>query len=397
MHKRDLAFQGATGEQLSASLDLPANGEPRGCALLAHCFADSGGEPTGAATPTPAAVDNLSRALTHERIAVLRLDVLDPRGSGGRVIADMAVAARALEEQGLGPVLLVGHSLGGAAVIRAAAQIPSARAVVTIGAPFASDRHPLQAGWELPDDLQSEALEQALRDLRRPLLILHSPVDEMVGIDNAARIFFAARHPKSFVSLDQADHLLTDDRDACFAGTVLAGWASRYLPQPPPRVVEDPATGDRVVAVTGRIPFRTEVLAGGHALLADEPLRLGGQDAGPTPYDFLMTALGTCTGITLRMYADRKGWPLEEITVRLNHRKQRSAEGAQLPGGEIPVDHIEEILELRGPLDEEQRARLTEISARCPVYRTLKAGVQIETRLAGVESQEAVTERPAAP
>ncbi len=397
MRSRQLALPGATGEPLSARLDLPADGEPLAYALFAHCFT---------CAKELNAVVNISRALTQARCAVLHFDFTGLAANEGASVADLVTAARYLEGEGLAPSILIGHSLGGAAVIRAAARIPSVQGVVTISAPFDPrdlahrfeqrregvagggggmvdiGRRPFEVSRQLLDDLKRENLEHDLRELNRPLLILHSPMDQVVGIQHAEQIFQAAQHPKSLISLDQANHLLTEERDSCYVATVLAGWASRYLPQPPPRVAEDPARGDRVVTVTGRTPYRTEVLAGGHALVVDEPLRLGGQDTGPTPYDLLLTALGTCTGITLRMYADRKGWPLEEITVRLRHHKERAPQGEPPASGEVRVDHIQEILELRGPLDVEQRTRLAEISSRCPVYKTLKAGVQIETRLA---------------
>jgi uncharacterized OsmC-like protein/pimeloyl-ACP methyl ester carboxylesterase len=404
MHTKELRFRGATGEWLSARLELPPDQQPIACALFAHCFTCS--------KNLNAAV-HISRALTQERCAVLRFDFTGLGESEGEFaqttfssnVADLVAAARFMEREGLSPEILIGHSLGGAAVIRAVGQIPSARGVVTIGAPFDpwhvsrlfQESHaaieaageatvniggrPFRVGKQLLDDLRSASLENDLRELGRALLVLHSPLDQVVGIDHAAEIFRAARHPKSFVSLDRADHLLSDERDSRYVAAVVAGWASRYLPVSEPRVNEDPPRGDRVVAVTGRTPYRTEVLAGGHMLVADEPLRLGGQDAGPTPYDFLMTALGACTGITLRMYADRKDWPLEEVTVHLRHRKLSASDPAP-DSGEVRVDHIEEVLELSGPLDAQQRARLLEIAARCPVYRTLRAGVQIETTLA---------------
>ena len=221
----------------------------------------------------------------------------------------------------------------------------------------------------------------AIHELRRALLVFHAPRDEVVGIRNAAEIFQAARHPKSFVSLDQADHLLTDEEDSRYVGTVLAAWAGKYSEGSEPPTVEELVSEDRVVVRTGRTRYRTEIMANGHALVADEPVAVGGADTGPTPYDLLVAALGACTGMTLRMYAERKGWPLEEAVVRLRHRKVHAADEERCEAQDGRLDQIERELQLAGPLDDEQRERLMEIADRCPVHRTLTAGVRVKTRL----------------
>jgi putative redox protein len=230
------------------------------------------------------------------------------------------------------------------------------------------------------DDLRGIDPEAAIRSLNRALLVLHSPVDDVVGIENAGRIFQAARHPKSFVSLDQADHLLSSLADARYAGAVIAAWARRYL-VPPAAVNRRPAADNRVTARTGPGGLLTEVLINRHSLVADEPVPAGGTDQGPTPYDLLTAALGACTAMTLRMYADRKGWPLEAATVRLEHAKIHAAdcEACETRAGRL--DRIVREIEIEGPLEPAQKERLLQIADRCPVHRTLTSEVEIQTRL----------------
>ncbi|MFW6201579.1 MAG: alpha/beta fold hydrolase [Gemmatimonadota bacterium] len=400
-----ITFTGAHGDELSARLSLPADGRVRACALFAHCF-------TCSKDLKP--VVNISRALTQRGIAVLRFDFTGLGESEGDFadtdfssnVDDLAAAADFLAAEYEAPSILVGHSLGGAAVLRAAERVPSATAVATIGAPAepshverllvgsideiraAGEAEVELAGRrftirrEFLDDLEATSMRDAIRGLGRALLVFHSPVDEYVDVDNARGIFEAAKHPKSFVSLDDADHLLTRERDARYVGRVLAAWAHRYLELPDIEETEREPTDNRVVARIGDAGFRTALLASGHALTADEPLAVGGTNAGPTPYDLLAAALGACTAMTLRMYADRKGWPLEEAVIRLEHEKvhQRDDEEA-CEGREARMDRLERAVELTGPLDDDQRARLVEIANRCPVHRTLDAGVLIETRL----------------
>src|SRR5690606_701566 len=235
---------------------------------------------------------------------------------------------------------------------------------------------------QLLEELAGENLKEALRGLRRALLVLHAPLDQNVGIGNAARIFAAARHPKSFVSLDDADHLLTRHSDARYAAAVIAAWASRYLPaREPARTERDVIADNRVATYTGRSGFLTEVRVRGHGLIADEPAVLRGTDARPAPYDLLLAALGTCTGMTLRMYADRKEWPLEDIRVVLRHQKISARDEARPEDSDARLDRIDRQLAVTGDLTTEQITRLLEIADRCPVHRTLDAGVQISTRL----------------
>ncbi len=303
--------------------------------------------------------------------------------------------------------MLVGHSLGGAAVLAAAGRIPEAVAVATIGAPadpghltklFADQREeitsrgeaevalagrPFRIRRQLLEDLSAASLEPAVSNLGKALLVLHSPLDQTVGIENASRLFQMARHPKSFVSLDRADHLLSRPEDAAYAAAIVAAWSSRFLPPDP--TTDAPAPHDQqevVVAENGDGPFGQSIRAGRHRLAADEPAAVGGEDSGPTPYGLLLAALGACTSMTLRLYARRKQLPLERVTVRLRHEKIHAADCERCDTQPARVDRIDRTLELVGDLDEPQRRRLLEIADRCPVHRTLAGEVRVETSLA---------------
>jgi putative redox protein len=297
----------------------------------------------------------------------------------------------------------VGHSLGGAAVLAAAHAIPEAAGIATIAAPFEPAHvlalipgrgeietrgeaevvlagRPFRITKQLLDDLAGQRPEAAVRSLERGLLVMHSPRDDTVPIDNATRIFQAARHPKSFVSLDPADHLLTRREDAAYAGHVIAAWAERFLgargPEAPAAVA-----GKIVVRETREGKLAQLVAAGRHVLRADEPVAAGGLDAGPTPYDLLLAALGACTSMTVRLYADLKGLPLERVSVELTHDKIHAADCAECETREGKVDRIERVIRLEGALDDAQRAKLLEIAGKCPVHRTLHAEVTVPTRL----------------
>jgi uncharacterized OsmC-like protein/pimeloyl-ACP methyl ester carboxylesterase len=403
MSTERFTFTGHDGSQLAARLDLP-KGPVLATALFAHCFTCSKDIP---------AARRIAARLTGAGIAVLRFDFTGLGHSEGEFanttftsnIKDLKLAAGALEERDMAPALLIGHSLGGAAILGAARGIKSARAVVTIGAPFdpghvthnfdgALDRiekdgaaevelggRPIRIGQGFVDSVRAERLEDEIANLKRALLVLHAPRDATVGIENAAQIFKAAKHPKSFVTLDEADHLITSPKDAEYAADVIAAWATHYLglraPAPPPGAPEG------VVRVSEADPdgFLQDVNAGPkHHVLADEPESYGGTDRGLTPYGFLAAGLGACTSMTLRMYARRKGWPLTHVSVDVTHDKLHAQDAGQ---PSTKVDSFRRVIRLEGDLSEEQRESLLRIADKCPVHQTLERSSKVVTVLEG--------------
>ena len=421
-------FLNAQGLRLAGLLDIPA-GEARAYALFAHCF--TCGKDVHAAK-------RIAEALTGLGIAVLRFDFTGLGSSEGEFanttfssnVDDLVAAADQLRKVKRAPAILIGHSLGGAAVLAAASRVPEARAVVTIGAPsdpahvaglFKDQRAEIDAGAEVAvslagrafrirraflDDVAEQELSGRINALHKALLIFHSPTDEIVGIDNASRIFLAARHPKSFVSLAGADHLLSRRSDAAYVANVIAAWAERYLDMTPQGAADpvsagaplvgaqpDEATreanalaasieGDRSVVTvreTRQGRLQQEISAGAHRLLADEPVAVGGGDSGPNPYELLLAALGACTAMTLRLYAERKALRLDRVTVRLRHAKIYAADCATCETKEGKIDRIEREIELAGTLDANERARLIEIADKCPIHRTLTSEIDIAT------------------
>lgn len=399
-----IRFPGAAGDLLAARLDLPQNA-PFAYALFAHCFTCS---------KDTLAASRISAALTERGFGVLRFDFTGLGGSAGDFantnfssnVGDLLAAAAWLREHHQAPKILIGHSLGGAAVLAAAGRIPEAAAVATIGAPYDPGhvRHLLEpavaeidaageaevtlAGRKFRirkqflDDISGQHAQAAISGLRKALLIFHSPRDATVDIENAARIFVAARHPKSFVSLDDADHLLTRRDDAVYVAAVLAAWASRYFDVPAAQAAEPQAMpGAVTVSETHEGRYTQAIRAGHHRLRADEPESAGGTDSGPSPYDLLLAALGACTSMTLRMYADRKRWPLDGVAVHLKHEKVHAQDCEECETREGRIDKIEREIEILGALDESQRSRLLEIANKCPVHRTLHSEVWVPTRL----------------
>ena len=402
MRSEKAEFSGAYGDSLAARLDLP-DGQPRAYALFAHCF--TCGKDILAAS-------RIARSLTDFGIGVLRFDFTGLGSSEGEFantsfssnVGDLLAAAGYLETTAEAPKILIGHSLGGAAVLAAAAGIPEARAVATIGAPFDPEHvvhlfgdglstiealgraevtvagRSFQVRREFIDDLRTQKQTERLAKLGKALLVFHSPIDEIVGIDNASEIFGHARHPKSFVSLDRADHLLSKPGDADYVAAVLAAWASRFV-DAEPRVPDVPGVpGAVVVQETGRGRYQQVVSVGPHRMLADEPKAFGGDDTGPGPYDLLLAALGACTSMTVRMYAQRKGWPLDNVSVTLRHEKIHAKDCEDCETKEGKIDRIDREIVLRGQLDGEQRSRLIEIADRCPVHRSLHSEVKVDTR-----------------
>ncbi|OSP56633.1 bifunctional alpha/beta hydrolase/OsmC family protein [Pseudoruegeria sp. SK021] len=413
MSTQRFTFAGHGGHDLAARLDMP-DGPHLATALFAHCF--TCGKDILAAR-------RISARLAGMGFAVLRFDFTGLGHSGGEFanttftsnVEDLRLAAQALAERGLAPDLLIGHSLGGAAVLRAAGEIPSARAVVTIGAPYdpahvthnfgdALDKiradgsaevqlggRALRVGAAFLDDVSASSLAPAVAGLHRALLILHAPRDNTVGIDNATEIFRAAHHPKSFVTLDEADHLLSRPEDAEYAAEVIAAWSRRYLalrsPAPPPDVPED------VIRVTEADPdgFLQDITNGPHHhILADEPRAYGGTDKGMSPYSLVAAGLGACTSITLRMYARRKGFPLTGIRVDVTHNKvhAQDIEVSVSPR----IDQFQRVIRLHGDLSQSQRQKLLEIAEKCPVHRTIEAGAKVVTHL--LNEPDAATEDP---
>jgi putative redox protein len=399
-------FPGAEGQQLAASLDLP-EGQPVAYALFAHCFTCG---------KDVLAAKRIAVALAAKGVAVLRFDFTGLGSSEGDFanstfssnVADLVRAADHLREICKAPAILIGHSLGGAAVLAAAAQIPDAKAVVTIAAPsdpahvtgLFADRiddirkhgkvevslagRPFHIRREFLDDIAEHNLMSHVTGLHKALLIMHSPTDDTVGIDNATRIFVAAKHPKSFVSLAGADHLLSNRRDGMYAADVIAAWAERYLDQAAPEAAADLGEEPRNVVVreTRKSKFQQTVSIGPHRLLADEPIAAGGEDTGPGPYDFVLAGLGACTSMTMRLYADRKSLPLERVMVTLKHSRIHAEDCAECETKAGMLDQIDRTIAMEGALDAEQRGKLMEIADKCPVHRTLTSEIHIVTHAA---------------
>lgn len=402
MKSQRITFRNVDGEELSARLEMPVNRHPYAFALFAHCFTCSS---------SLTAVRNISRELNLAGIGVLRFDFTGLGSSEGDFsetnftsnISDLLSAADWLTENYMAPGLLVGHSLGGAAVICAAHQLPSVAAVATIGSPF--EAHHVEGllldglddinekgeariniggrsfliKRQFIDDLGNYRVADSIKDLGKALLIMHSPQDRTVNIDEAGKIYNVARHPKSFVSLDGADHLLTNKNDSHYAGQVIAGWSTRYLPQPEAGSTLRSSKDVAVRLAAGG--FTTEIMVRHHHLTADEPESIGGNDFGPNPYELVSAGLGACTAMTIQMYARRKKWDVKEVRVHLTHRKDYANDMEAADSSPTKIDHFDRVVEFEGDLNQEQLDRLLEIADRCPVHRTLHETVAVNTSL----------------
>lgn len=406
MKTQNLHIPNAIGEQLSARLYFPLDEVPRFYAIFAHCFTCS---------KNFKAVSNISETLSQVGVAVLSFDFTGlgkSEGDFGQAgfssnVSDLVMASRFMGENYEAPKLIIGHSLGGAAAIFAAAKLDSIQAVVTIGAPSSPEHvkylfsnkldiiekegnaevsiggRPFTLSREFIEDLESQNLLELLHGMRKAILFMHSPQDLIVEISNAADLYESAFHPKSFVSLDGADHLLSDENDSSYAGEIISTWSKRYLPT---EVSENDVDGHQVKVRLAGDSYTSEVMTPFHHLLADEPESVGGKNLGPTPYDLLMASLGTCTAMTLKMYADRKSWDLGEITVFLNHEKVHQEDSLAVEGEKGgKISKFTRVLDIKGELTDDMREKLLEIANKCPVHKTLHEPIEVETRFKEVE------------
>ncbi|WP_026969776.1 bifunctional alpha/beta hydrolase/OsmC family protein [Algoriphagus terrigena] len=400
MKIQNLSFPNASGEQLSARLYLPLDEVPRFYTVFAHCFTCS---------KNFKAVTNISATLSQLGVAVLILDFTGLGESDGDFeeggfssnVSDLITASQFLEENYEAPKLIIGHSLGGAAVIFAAARLDSIQAVVTIGAPSQPDHvkrlfsdeldsikedgkakvdiggKPFTLSQEFLKDFESQNLLELLHGMRKAFLFMHSPQDRVVDISNAAELYQAAFHPKSFVTLDGSDHLLSDEKESRYAGEVISTWSKKYLPT---EVSENNVKGHQVKVRLAGDSYTTEVMTPFHHLIADEPESVGGKNLGPTPYDLLMASLGTCTAMTLKMYADRKGWVLKEINVYLNHERVHQQDSESVDSSQnAMLSKFTRWLEVKGDVTEEMKQKMLEIADKCPVHKTLHEPIKVET------------------
>ena len=396
-------FKNSNNYELSGKLEFPITQKPHAFAVFAHVF-------TG--NKNLSATRNISRALTLNGIAVLRFDFTGLGESDGDFadstftsnVEDIVAACDFLEKNYSAPKVIIGHSVGGAASIFAASKVESVKAVATIGAPSEPKhvKHLLKSKIdeikkdgkatvniggqefvikrEFLQDLENNSMLEVLKDFRKAILVLHSPQDRIVEIENAAKIYHNAYHPKSFVTLNNADHMLTNKDDAYYAGNVISSWVNRYIDV---GSVEQNKlrTHKQVVAQLDNEGYTTDIIAGRHGFVADESEKLGGQDFGPSPYELLSASLGACTAMTLQMYARRKKWPLQEVRVHLSYERSYKEDCEHCDEKDRRLDVFEREIEVMGPLSPEQITRLKEIANRCPVHRTLESSSVVHTKM----------------
>lgn len=403
MPSQKVEFSNAKGETLSGVLEIPSQ-DAQAWAIFAHCFTCS---------KKSLAASRVARGLAERGIGVLRFDFTGLGDSAGDFstsgfssdVADLLSAAQWMEAAGRSVTLMIGHSLGGAATVVAAAQLEDVKAVATMGAPSDASHviaqfkdsvpeieaagraqvnlggRPFTLSREFLEDVRKASVIDSVKSLGKPLMILHAPGDDVVGIDNATDLFVAAKHPKSFVSLDRADHLLSGKRDSEFVTDVIAGWSAQYIESRAISRQAEPQSNKVIVRETGENgPYQNEVVIGGRRFFADEPASYGGADTGPDPYAFVTAGLGACTSITMRMYANRKKWPIDRLTVSLDHEKRHADDCVDCGPGD-KIDVFTRYIEIEGHLDDAQRARMLEMAVKCPVHRTLENGATVETHL----------------
>ncbi|WP_420322959.1 alpha/beta fold hydrolase [Flagellimonas sp.] len=404
MSLQKIIFHNDQGQKLVGRLELPADSHPHNFAVFAHCFT---------CNKNLLAVKNISKGLTSNGFGVLRFDFTglgesegdfaDTNFSGN--VGDLVAAAQFLEENYSAPTLIVGHSLGGAASIFAASEIASIKAVATVGAPSnpVHVKHLLKSGIEeiqsegkavinlsgrdftikkqFLDDLETKSLPETAKSLRKPLLIMHSPQDDTVGIKNAEEIYVSARHPKSFVSLDGADHLLTRKEDSVYVGEVIAGWAKRYLNADNKNKLPLKTKHQVVASLDGTDGFTTQMKVGNHYMIADEPESYGGNDFGPSPYELVSAGLSACTVMTIQMYTKRKGWTVDNVEVHTSYSKSHAEDCENCESDSAKIDTFHREIKLTGDLDDKQKARIMQIADKCPVHKTLHSETQIITKL----------------
>ena len=400
-----LEIENRKGLKLQAYLELPANQKPNHFAIFAHCFS---------CNSNFNAVKNISRSLSNHGFGVLRFDFTGLGRSEGEFaeshfsanVEDLLDVSTFLEKNYKAPSLLVGHSLGGAAVIVAASKLENVKAVATVGAPATVGHvthlfshgiddipekgevevkiggRPFKINQEFVNDFSKTDLPEIIKDLRKPLLVMHAPFDKVVGIENAHEIYHNAIHPKSFVSLDDADHLLSRPKDSIYVGKMIGTWVERYFEQEENKMIS--TEGEQLVGHLNLLEdnFTTSIQTKKHSFIADEPESVGGNDFGPSPYDFLSAGLAACTVMTLKMYAERKKWDLQEVFVYITYSKKHSDDLDIAVDTPTRFDHLKKKLKFIGNLDEKQRQRLKEIAAKCPVHKTLQSKIIIETELA---------------
>lgn len=404
MQNTRLNIQNAQGFQLQAYLELPANQKPHQYAIFAHCFTcNSDLHP----------VRNISRALTAHGFGVVRFDFTGLGKSEGEFadsyfsanVSDLLAVSDYMKEHYLAPALLVGHSLGGAAVIVAASKLESVKAVATIGAPASTEHvkkhfshhvdeiaekggvevniggRPFKINQEFVDDFEKTDLLKITEKLHKPILIMHAPFDKVVGIENAHQLYTSAHHPKSFISLDDADHLLLNSKDSCYVGTMIGTWVQRYFKSEDNEMLD--TEGEQLVAHLDleKDNFTTSIQTAKHTMIADEPVSAGGNDFGPSPYDLLSAALAACTVMTLKIYAERRQWDLQEVYTYITYSKKHSDDLELDVDKPTRFDHLLKKIKFVGNLDSSQKEKLKEIAAKCPVHRTLLSDIIIETEI----------------